>query len=123
MATQNGVITTPIYDGPGDFDLAASLFRGEICTITLGFPDAQKSCRVKVESIRTNGGKSNFLLGGQIDLAGKWTRFSDMQYSSRARTGNFSLSQTEEPHPVCGHMVPIGARFCPQCNSDRMCPG
>jgi hypothetical protein len=55
---------------------------------------------------------------GEVEFSGK--------YNVHSRKGTFMVAPEDakrklflEEHPVCGHSVPIGSRYCPQCGRDR----
>ncbi len=110
MATEVKVI-----DGPGELDFIASLLRGGEVEVRIANSDETKKLKIRIP-------KTELLeiSGAEIELLpGKFVKLEKFFYGPRLRSGSVVLPAMEE-HPLCGHTVLKGERYCSQCGRDRM---
>ena len=126
-------VRTKIVEGPGDWDfIIRGLHDGSDLYFTIEADDGQRrKCPVKIIGAKRGqadfGGREEYwIASGEIEVAPRrWESYDWAVYLPRIRKGFFCYRDPvtmEVPelveHPVCGHPVQRGVRFCPICGKD-----
>jgi hypothetical protein len=107
-----------ITEGPGEWDSVTALLRGgEIQVKILDSDGITKKTKIRIPKTELLN-----ITGAEIEVApGIFIRLEEFFYGPKSRSGSLSFicPQIEE-HPVCGHIVLKGERYCHLCGRDRM---